>query len=272
MFDHFPERALDLHFGVGVDIGGRFIEDEDAGFSDDSAREANELALSDAQVASALLQGGIVSALELHDELVRADGLCGGGDLLTGDVGAVVADVVCDGQAGEEVGFLGDDTDLAVEGVEGDVSNVYAVDGDAPFGHIVETQEEGDHGRLACASRPYQGDRMPGRDVEVHAMQDRLAVVVVKGYILVSDIPLQGGEVGGVFLLYDVGGEVEYFEDALSGDHGALQAAVFLREGADGFEEALDVEGERDEHSCFDGSSEDHVAAKEYDERQPQGR
>ena len=103
-------------------------------------------------------------------------------------------------------------------------------------------------------------------------MQDRLAVVVVKGYTLVGDIPLQGGEVGGVFLLYDVGGEVEYFEDALSGDHGALQAAVFLREGADGFEEALDVESEGDEHSCFDGSSEDHVAAKEYDERQPQGR
>ncbi len=71
----------------------------------DGAREADQLALADREVLTALVQLGVVAVLQLHDEVVGADGLRGLDDLVVGRVEAAVEDVLLDG-AGEQEGVL----------------------------------------------------------------------------------------------------------------------------------------------------------------------
>ena len=91
--------------------------------------------------------------------------------------GAAVGDVVFDGVV-EEHRVLRDDADRLAQALLGDAADVLAVDRDAPGVDVVEAKEQARQRALARARRPDHGDRLAGRDLEAHAVQD-LAVAVV---------------------------------------------------------------------------------------------
>ena len=121
---------LDQHLGVSVYVGRRLVEEQDTRIGDQGSGEADELALSNTEVSTALLEGSVVAMLQFFDEVVGTNG-CGRLDhLVIGRIHAVVLDVLANGP-GEQIWLLRDDRDLFGEGFECHVSYVDAVEGDA---------------------------------------------------------------------------------------------------------------------------------------------
>ncbi len=165
------EGLLDLGFGDGIDIGGGFIQDEDAGGGEHGAGDADELALAEGEIDAAFLNAGLVAIRQGADKIVGV-GLAGDFlNLLRGGGGQAVADIFGDG-AGEEEGHLGDDADLAVEGGLGDGANVDVVDEDGAFGDFVETGDEVGDGGFTGAGGTDDGDDFGGLDDHIDAIQD----------------------------------------------------------------------------------------------------
>ena len=70
------EGLLDLGFGDGIDIGGGFIQDEDAGGGEHGAGYADELALAEGEIDTAFLNAGLVAIRQGADKIVGV-GLAG---------------------------------------------------------------------------------------------------------------------------------------------------------------------------------------------------
>ena len=65
-------------FGVGFDAGGGFVEDQDFGFVDQGAGEADELFLAGGEVGAAFEDGFLETPGQCFDEVEQVD-LSGGG-------------------------------------------------------------------------------------------------------------------------------------------------------------------------------------------------
>ena len=115
---------------------------------------------------------------------MRPHGLCGADDRLLGQIGPVVADILayC---SGEKEGLLWHHPDLPGERVRPELTQVEPVDGDAPFGDVVETHQQRHEGSLAGAGRPDQRDGLPRLDVQANLAQDRTLRLVVETHVLV---------------------------------------------------------------------------------------
>ncbi len=98
--DHAGEGETDAEFGVGVDGGGGFVEDEDAGVVRECAGKADELFLASRECGAALAYWLGEFEREGADEVADVDFVAGSLEALVGDPGGAEADVVGDG-AGE---------------------------------------------------------------------------------------------------------------------------------------------------------------------------
>ena len=179
---------------------------------------------------------------------MRAHRRGGPDNVLVRRICVAVADVLAD-CAREEVRLLWDDGHLLREGVEGHVAYVHAVQQHPALFHVVEAHKERDYGRLARARGPDQGDRIARRDVQVHAIQDGLVLHVVEADALEPHVAADGIDTRAAGPVNHVGLHVHQLEYARAGGHGALQGAVLHGEVQDRLEEALDVEGEGDQHA-----------------------
>ena len=125
-----PAQArLDPALGVQVDVGGRLVEDQDAGVGDQGAGERDQLALTRGQLRAALADLGVIAVRQLCDELLRADRRRGIADLALVGVGSAEGDVLADGAA-EQERLLGHDPHLRAQRVAGDLAQVVPVDED----------------------------------------------------------------------------------------------------------------------------------------------
>ena len=76
--DHAGEGETDANFGVGVDGGRGFVEDEDAGRVGECARLADELFLARGEGGSAFADGlGKLLREEIADEVAYVDFVAG---------------------------------------------------------------------------------------------------------------------------------------------------------------------------------------------------
>ena len=99
---HLLERVLDEHFGLGVDVRGRLVEDHDLRLVDYRSREGQELSLTGGEVASALLDLLVKSARETVYEPVGVDIAADVHDLVVGYPLAAQQDISADGVREEE--------------------------------------------------------------------------------------------------------------------------------------------------------------------------
>ncbi len=82
----FLDRLHDGSFGRGIERGGRFVEQQDRRVLQKSARNADALALADAQVAAAFADRAIVTSRHPADEFVGLGAMRGFADLCFGRV------------------------------------------------------------------------------------------------------------------------------------------------------------------------------------------
>ena len=80
----------------------------------------------------------------------------------------------------EEAGLLRHDADGSAEALQVEVADVDAVDGDAATLDVVEAEEQAEERRFSAAGRAHEGDRRARRHFERNALQDRLAVLLVR--------------------------------------------------------------------------------------------
>ena len=134
------------------------------------AGERDELALAGGQLRAALADRRVVAVLERHDELVGADGVRGGADLLARRVGPAEGDVLGD-RAAEQKALLRDDAELAAQRRLRDVAQVVAVDEHRAARRVVEARDELGDRRLAGAGRADERDGLARRDLQREVLQ-----------------------------------------------------------------------------------------------------
>jgi len=91
------------------------------------------------------------------------------------------------------------------EALEAVLADVRAVDADRAGVHVVEPRDEFDERALARAGRADEADRLAGFDVEGHAREHLLGVVVAEVDVVERDAPVDVVGVDGVSGLVTVG-------------------------------------------------------------------
>ncbi len=151
--------------------------------------------------------------------VVRLGRLGRGHDLVQRGAWPAKGDVLLDGDC-EQRGFLQHDADLVAQRVERDRAHVDAVDQHLPVRRVIEAGDEVEHGRLAGAGRPQQGDDLAGLRFERHILQHGMAFRVGKMDVLEADGAVDWRHGHGVAGILHGRGRVEDVEDALPGGGG----------------------------------------------------
>ncbi len=242
------QTLLHQHLGEGIDVGGGLIQDKDARVGQKRAGEGDELALAHAEVATTLANGRVVALGEARNQVVCADDTGGLFYLRVGGVEATVADVLANA-AGEEERVLLHDADLAAQRVLGHMLYVVSIDENGSLLYLVETGEQTGNGCLASSGGADDGDGLARVDMQIQVAQNWLVAFIAKSDILEIYRSLDGWQGLCIRVVYDFDGHIQYLEDALCRDAGALQLGILLAQVADRVEETIDIEGERHQDS-----------------------
>ncbi|GAB2720050.1 hypothetical protein GCM10010442_46520 [Kitasatospora kifunensis] len=105
------DGLLHHHLGLGVQRGGRLVEQHDGGVLEDGPGDRDPLALPAGESGADLADPRVVALREAVDELVHVRGAGGGLDLGVGRLGPGERDVGADGVV-EEVDVLEDDGEV----------------------------------------------------------------------------------------------------------------------------------------------------------------
>lgn len=88
------ERLLNEAFGFGIERGGGFVENENAGIFKDDAGDGDALPLTAGELHTALAEPCFVTLGKLRNEFVGVSGLGCCEHFLVGRIGTSVADIV----------------------------------------------------------------------------------------------------------------------------------------------------------------------------------
>src|SRR4051794_25325376 len=272
------EAAEDLGFAADVELGGGFVEDDDAGagvHGGHGAGEGDALPLAAGQVGAAGVGLG------------QHGGGCGqlvGAGLVQGPVDGVVGCaegchvVAQGGLVPDEV--LEDGGDAAAPVGEVEVAEVGAVDLDGAAGRVVEAAQEVGEGGLAGAVLPDDGEGGAGRDGQVEAGEDGWAGAVGEGELAEADFV--AGQAGGGS---GAGGQVAVFGHAVGeavddrpGAGGGVEPPVEVGDAEDGGADGgagVDGEGGQAEPAvggvARDGAEDQGVAGGDHEQGAQQG-
>ena len=107
-----------------------------------------------------------------------------------------------------------------------DVAHILSVDQDAAAGHVVEAEQQPRDRRLAGARRADDRDRLAGRHLEAHALEDRPRRLVGELDVVEADRALPDRNRLGVRLVHDLGRSLEDPEHGLDVDRRLLDLAI----------------------------------------------
>src|SRR5262249_49767787 len=150
---------------------------------------------------------------------------------------------------------------------------VDAANRDAPFLHIVETQQQAHERRLARSGRADDADALAWVHGKRDIAKDRFAFDVGKGDVFKPYDPRRVWRLAATtfgsnrFAALDLHGRIDQREDALRRGHRALQHVELLRQIADRSKESLRVLQKRDERAERQARARDPSAADPQNER-----
>ena len=166
------QRRLHQNFVLGVERGGRLVEQQYGSVLQDGARNGEPLALAARQGHPALADGRVISLVEMADEFGRRRALGGGLDLLHRRGRAAVADVF--GNAGtKDRRILRHQREAGTQLRGVNLANVDAIERHRSRLGIVETHQQLEHGRLSGTRRTDNSHRLTRCHTERQGMQRR---------------------------------------------------------------------------------------------------
>ena len=136
----FCHGLLDEHLGVGVNVGGGFVQNHDFRVGSDGARNREKLTFPLGNVLRALGKYHVIAARQGFDKVVGASRLGGGDDFALWHVLFRIADVISDA-AFKEPGVLEDHAKAVAQFGAAHLFCVDTVDGDAAIADLVEAHE-----------------------------------------------------------------------------------------------------------------------------------
>ncbi len=175
-------------FALGVQPGGRFVEDEDVRVAHEGAGEADPLALAAGEPDSLRAELGLVAVGETADEAICRDGLRRGDDSLAGGAGAV-GDVLLD-RPREQHRVLKDEADLRPQPGERAVAGVAAVDQHPAAGRVVQADDQRPDRRLPGPGFTHDRYARPRRDAQVDRLEHGALRRVAEAHILEGDVAM----------------------------------------------------------------------------------
>src|SRR5215211_2083753 len=193
----FSQGYLDLLFGLGIYRRSSLIEYEDRGILEDCTRYGEALLLSAGELDPPFTHAGIVPLRQSLDKVVRV-GRPGHRDDLPVR-GLLIAEAqVLSYRPHEEKGILQDHADIAAQGFQAHLTNVYAVDQDLTPRGVVETGYEANNGALAGARGSNQGEGLPWLHLEGDGLEDRQVRLILEIHVLEVDLPLDSAGIHSV--------------------------------------------------------------------------
>ncbi len=151
---------------VAVQVGDRFVEDQDFGLLEERPRYGQSLPLATGQPRATLADLGLIAVRQFLDHLVDLRRLAGLDDLFEARMGVGHDEVVVKG-SGEENGFLRHDPEDAPQLVGGQVADVLAIQIDMAFLGQVESEQNFGERALAAAGWTHQYSEMARLEGEV---------------------------------------------------------------------------------------------------------
>src|SRR5215217_2214831 len=167
------QRLLDVDLGLGVEVGGGLVEDDDGRVGQQQPGDGQALLLAAGQPVAALPDHRLPALGQALDQVQDPGGATGVLDLLQGRVRPGVAQVGQDGVV-EQVRVLGDQPDRGPQALQLQVAHVDPVDPDGAVADVVDPGDQHGGGRLAGARGADQGDQLARPDGEADVVQDRL--------------------------------------------------------------------------------------------------
>src|SRR5215218_10764694 len=167
------QGLLDVDLGLGVEVGGGLVEDDDGRVGQQQPGDGQALLLAAGQPVAALADHRLPALGQALDQVQDPGRPAGVLDLLQGGVRPGVAQVGQDGVV-EQVRVLGDQPDRGPQALQLQVAHVDPVDPDGALGDVVDPGHQHGGGGLAGPGRADQGDQLAGADGEADVVQDRL--------------------------------------------------------------------------------------------------
>src|SRR5579883_1796948 len=183
------ESLLDPNLGLGVDVRGRLIQNQDARIGQERAGKGEELALTSREIGAALGEARRVAQWERHDEVMQANGLTGRLHLGASGVRPPELEVLGNRPRKKER-ILEDEPELTPERLLSDPVDRVAVNQDAARAHVVEAAGKADQGRLARTCGADDRDMLARLDVEGEVVENPPLRGVAELHVLEGNPPL----------------------------------------------------------------------------------
>src|SRR3989441_717231 len=178
------ERILDEMLGLRIDRARRLIEDEqNLGVEGDGPAKGQQLLLANRERRAPLGDHRLVALGEPLDELVRVHEAGRGVDPFVADRGVVQPDVRRD-RAREDERVLEHHADVPAHVALPQLTDVHAVEEDAPLLDVVEARDEADDRGLPRPGRADDGHALARGDREVHVPEHPVTLVVREAHVL----------------------------------------------------------------------------------------
>ena len=211
-FQNVLQGGLDGGFRLGVEAGGRFVENQHLRIAQDRTRQRDALFLAAGETDAAFADERVVFVRKLFDEIRGGGDFRGGGDLFGRGVRNAVGDVLRD-RSVEEEDILQDETEEGAVGAELEVADILAVQRDGTVLRFVEADEQIRDRRLSDARRTDQSERLAGGNGQTEILQDGLAGVVFEIDVVEAQFFFQTAGGHGVRLVHDGELFVQHVED-----------------------------------------------------------
>src|ERR1035437_522577 len=183
-----------------IERGGGFIQDENGGIFQKSARNRQPLALAAGEIGAALAQHRVVALRQSADEFIGFGGACRSFDLGPRCVGAAIGNVLGDRQR-EQKRLLEHQGDLAAQARQPHIAQVLPIDQNPPLGRIENARDQADQRTLSRSSWSHQSNRLARFYGKRNIPQDGLPFAIVEADILKLNVAVRGPQWHSVRLI-----------------------------------------------------------------------
>src|SRR6266852_5802958 len=238
-------------FGGRIKPTGRFIQDQDGGSSENRPRNGDALLLAAGKCGATLGDQGFITVWKTVNELggIRYD--CRRDNLLIAGVWTPESDVFADCPA-EEQGVLQNETDLRAQGLNGKVSNVFAVNQEGAAAGIIEPWNQAYESAFARPGGPYNRDFFTGSYTQVDTGKLGLPGLVFERNIAELDFSLKPRDFSSSLPIGYFGTHAQDVRDSLGTNSGFTRDVGEPRQS---LHRAIKI--------CHVSKKDDHVASRE---------
>ena len=239
-FHQLAQCILNEGFGLGVDIGGRFVQNEHRRLEGQRPGKGQQLTLTGREGRAPLDDLMIIAALQIGDEGMGVDVLCRLHHSLVGNGGVVQPDIALD-VTGKQEHILQHLTDVLPQVGDLDLANVHAVDQNLALLDVVIPADQVLDGGLTGTGGTNEGHTLTGLDLEGHVTQHPFAFTIGEPDVLELNMTLEGLHMDGILGIGDGRFGVHQPENTLGSRRSRLDHVEVFGHFLNGVEELGDI-------------------------------